>query len=59
MDDQLSERTIQCPYCWESFTVFLEPDTPRDEQVVDCEVCCRPIVVLAEFGDVLSVERES
>ncbi|MFK7956595.1 MAG: CPXCG motif-containing cysteine-rich protein [Lysobacterales bacterium] len=59
MSEQLAERAIQCPFCWESFTVFLEPHATRDEQVIDCEICCRPVVVLAEMGDVLSVERES
>ncbi|MEM7706512.1 MAG: CPXCG motif-containing cysteine-rich protein [Pseudomonadota bacterium] len=59
MFEQLSERDIQCPYCWETFTIFLEPELDRDEQVIDCEVCCRPIVVLAAFGQVLSVDRES
>ncbi len=59
MSDQWAESGIQCPYCWEPFTVFLEPQATRDELVIDCEICCRPVVVLADMGQVLSVDRES
>ena len=46
----LEEREIQCPYCWESFTLLVDA-SEGDEQafVYDCEVCCRPIDVEIEI----------
>ena len=37
---------FSCPYCGESNTLLLDfTDGPQQEFVVDCEVCCAPIVV--------------
>ncbi len=42
----LDERQIQCPYCWESFEILIDPSEGEDQSFVyDCEVCCRPIDV--------------
>ena len=32
---------VQCPYCFETVEVWLEPDV-EGEMVMDCEVCCNP-----------------
>ena len=46
------ESTVLCPYCGEEITVFVDPggDT-RQTFVTDCDVCCRPIEILATFDD--------
>ncbi|HMP77742.1 MAG TPA: CPXCG motif-containing cysteine-rich protein [Kiritimatiellia bacterium] len=54
---------IQCPYCGEVIDIPDETDGARGSYVVDCSVCCRPIVVhveRAEDGMIsVSAERES
>lgn len=41
------EHQIQCPYCFEVLTVWLDPMS-RGEMVRDCEVCCRPWLLRVE-----------
>src|SRR5690606_1293801 len=38
-------ETITCPYCWESIEIGLDLSVDAQQQVEDCSVCCRPIVV--------------
>jgi hypothetical protein len=47
----LETQSVQCPYCWESFDLVLDPamleqleegDT-QARFVEDCYVCCHPI----------------
>jgi hypothetical protein len=46
----LDERPIQCPYCWETFSILVDPSEGEDQSFVyDCEVCCRPIDVQVRF----------
>ena len=49
---------IQCPWCGEAFSVAV--DTTQEEQrfVTDCEVCCRPMEIVAtcEPGEILGLE---
>ena len=50
----LSEcHTFECPYCM--VVNEIEVDILNDvdqQQVVDCQICCQPIVVtVSEFGD--------
>ena len=37
------EHHFQCPYCWETISMFLESLKSEQYYVEDCEVCCRPI----------------
>lgn len=56
----LEEREIQCPYCWETFILLVDP-SEGDEQnfVYDCEVCCRPIdVSITIQGGDISIETK-
>ncbi|MBT8256180.1 MAG: CPXCG motif-containing cysteine-rich protein [Bacteroidia bacterium] len=46
------EHQFQCPYCWESISMLLDPSI-SSTYVEDCEVCCNPIQVHTEF-----IERE-
>lgn len=37
--------TITCPHCGEEFQVASDLDEGAAEFVVDCEICCRPMMV--------------
>ena len=46
MDNSLFDKTITCPYCRESFSIFIEPSSEVGESYIeDCYVCCRPIEI--------------
>jgi hypothetical protein len=36
---------IQCPYCGEYITVFVDDSAGEQRYIEDCQVCCRPIVI--------------
>jgi len=42
------EEQIQCPYCGESFTSFLDLSQGNQRTIEDCYVCCRPIELKIE-----------
>ena len=42
--NELSEQSVDCPYCGETITVLIDGSLPDQEYVEDCQVCCRPIV---------------
>ena len=44
------EHFFQCPHCWEEISMLLDPSVGRQSYIEDCEVCCNPIEVTAEFG---------
>jgi len=43
MFDRVLEVRVQCPYCWETFVLLVDPSVEQQEYVEDCEICCRPI----------------
>ncbi len=43
MINQLLEVSVQCPYCWERFTILVDGSVEAQDYVEDCEICCRPI----------------
>jgi len=52
-------RTVQCPYCGESFDTNVDPSGGSQEYIEDCYVCCRPIVFSLKTdagGDLISLE---
>lgn len=51
MINQLIETTVQCPYCWESFSLLIDGSIECQEYVEDCEVCCRPIDFVVEIDE--------
>jgi hypothetical protein len=59
---ELSEQRILCPYCNEAITVLVDPSVDYQEYIEDCQVCCRPIEMIAMVdmdGDVsLQVRHE-
>ena len=47
---ELEQTSVQCPYCWESFTTTLDCSALSEagdsqQYTEDCYVCCRPIVL--------------
>jgi len=60
-----TRMNITCPYCWQP--IDIEDTFPIEEAiefVTDCEVCCRPIKVVANWNEdsndfLLDVEPES
>lgn len=59
----LESRTIQCPYCGESFSALVDRSVPQQDYIEDCEVCCRPInfsIGVGPGGEIrLSVSSEN
>ena len=43
MQKLLLESRVQCPHCWEQFTLLVDTSVELQEYVEDCEICCRPI----------------
>jgi hypothetical protein len=41
----LDSAMVQCPYCWETLEISVDPSVSEQEYVEDCHVCCQPIVV--------------
>jgi transcription elongation factor Elf1 len=44
------EHFFQCPYCWEEISMLLDTSVTKQTYIEDCEVCCRPIEVMAQFS---------
>jgi DNA-directed RNA polymerase subunit RPC12/RpoP len=42
---------IQCPYCGEQIWMeFYPEDGNQQEMIIDCEVCCNPILYSVKFS---------
>jgi hypothetical protein len=54
-------QTITCPYCWESIEITLDLSVAAQQQVEDCSVCCRPIVIRyrAEDGELAELDAHA
>ncbi len=50
---------IQCPYCWETLDISVDPSVAEQEYVEDCQVCCQPIVLHVTFDDNLTPQVEA
>lgn len=61
MLNQLIETRVQCPYCWESFSLLVDASIDSQAYVEDCEICCRPIdfVVQVDEQDQIQVQARS
>lgn len=51
MINQLLEISVQCPYCWEGFTLLVDGSIDFQEYTEDCEVCCRPIEFTVQVNE--------
>jgi hypothetical protein len=50
--NQLTEKSIGCPYCGQSIEVLLDPSDSDQQYIEDCQVCCKPInFIIFEDGD--------
>ena len=56
----LEERDAQCPWCFETITLFIDASVPEQTYVEDSTVCCRPIqvTVSCDEGHVTSLSAE-
>ncbi len=55
-------RTVQCPYCGESFETTVDASGGGSQRYTeDCHVCCRPIVfslAVGAEGNLLRLETQ-
>lgn len=42
-------QTHDCPYCGEPVTLALDASAGEQSYIEDCQVCCRPMVVVVAF----------
>lgn len=47
----LTEVSVDCPYCGESIDVLIDTTDLGEAYIEDCQVCCRPITVVASEND--------
>ena len=54
-------ETIQCPFCGQRFESVVDTSMGTNRFTTDCEVCCRPIEVVAECepGEILSLDVQA
>lgn len=55
----LDELSVQCPYCWETFSTPLEAAEVSHQLVIDCEICCRPIELRFDAAGGVEIRREN
>ena len=42
---------VKCPYCFETLWVEFYPEEgEQQEMVIDCEVCCQPVLYRVSFA---------
>ena len=49
------EHFFQCPYCWETISMLLDPSISTT-YIEDCETCCNPIELRTSFEQGALVE---
>lgn len=47
----LQLRSVQCPYCGESFETMVDLSSGSTSYIEDCQVCCQPIEFSLEVAD--------
>ncbi len=45
----MHEHFFQCPHCWETISVLLDPSVGSQKYIEDCEVCCNPLEMEVRF----------
>lgn len=55
--NELTEKSIGCPYCGETIEVLIDPTDLEQQYIEDCQVCCKPInfIVSESINGELSV----
>lgn len=41
--NQLTEKSVGCPYCGETIKVLIDSADLSQQYIEDCQVCCQPI----------------
>ena len=61
MINEVLEIRVQCPYCWERFTLLIDGSVDNQEYTEDCEICCRPIDfnIAIDDDDLANVQARS
>lgn len=57
----LELRTVQCPYCGESFDSNVDTSGGSQEYIEDCQICCQPIVfrlTVDTNGELLTLDTQ-
>lgn len=50
-DPSVQPRTVQCPYCGESFDTVIDLSAGSMSYIEDCQICCQPIEFRLEVAD--------
>jgi hypothetical protein len=55
------EHFFQCPHCWEDISMLLDVSIRKQTYIEDCEVCCNPIEITANFdnGELIGFDAQS
>lgn len=48
--NQLTEKSIECPYCGETIEILIDSSDMEQPYIEDCQVCCKPINILVSEG---------
>ncbi|MDJ0917740.1 MAG: CPXCG motif-containing cysteine-rich protein [Woeseiaceae bacterium] len=53
----VTEQPAHCPFCGEPITLIVDASAGSQSYIEDCQVCCRPIMVMleAENGEFISL----
>ncbi len=54
----ITETSINCPYCGETFSTLIDYSAGSQRYIEDCQICCQPIEFLVDVdisGDFTSV----
>ena len=43
---QLTEKSIGCPYCGETIKILIDLSDMEQQDIEDCQECCKPINIL-------------
>lgn len=55
----LESVLIQCPYCWETLDISVDPSVAEQEYMEDCQVCCQPILLYVTIDENLTPRVEA
>jgi hypothetical protein len=47
----MEEHFFQCPYCWETISMLMDPSSHDQQYIEDCEVCCNPMEINVKFQE--------
>lgn len=55
----INTTAINCPCCGAQIELVIDCSVPFQEYIEDCEVCCRPIVLMVSVGDDESISVDA